>query len=488
MQVPQLEKYLLEAEGKEQNQMAKDNFYRELGFDGNQKRLGWVRTLPFDAIKKALEEIKDVLEGKEVFIFIGMGGSVNGIKPLLTFFSNGLILTLDSLDPQAVKEIISKIINPNKTLVIPISKSGSTKETQLLAQTLKEFFINQGLEDGVWQKQFLWLADSSAMEKLDSLGWKGVRKANIQCDKESDIGGRFTSPTTFVFLLPLFLLLKKDMHRLESLYKAFLAHKGLLREQAVSYVEKYAQANAAYFSPVIEKMLLADFTSWLAQLFQESLGGKRSDFYSVKTLVVVQEPNPPFLPIKLELNEGSPIVRLMCEMYFFQIFVALYAGVKAINFVNQPCVEEYKKQMRQLEGEKVEGVEVVDRKGLMDRIEAKLKPTDKFIDLVCYFHPKGDILEELRQCVSKNFPGKEIFISIGSDWNHHSYQAAFTDPDSLYILLLADSYLEGIEGVSREQLIKNINALRLISKATYVTMKDKSLFLALMFTEVNKEV
>ncbi|MDD5195719.1 MAG: hypothetical protein PHQ96_08630, partial [Candidatus Omnitrophica bacterium] len=209
-----LEQYLLEAVGKTQNELPPDNPYRESGFDGDKKRLGWLKVTPFSKIKEALTRLQEILEGKDCFIFTGIGGSANGIKALLSLFKGAPLYILDSLDPAALKALTLKIKNIDRTLVIPISKSGSTSETQLLSCALKELFGNG------WKNHFLWLVDPPAFEKLDTLGWSGAKKIPIQFDEDTDIGGRFSCPHTLIFFLPLFLLLKKDFAQLQRIYSA----------------------------------------------------------------------------------------------------------------------------------------------------------------------------------------------------------------------------------------------------------------------------
>ncbi|MBU0897018.1 MAG: hypothetical protein KKB76_05300 [Candidatus Omnitrophica bacterium] len=48
----ELERYLFEAEGKDKSELSLENPYREIGFDGEKKRLGWVRNIPFLKIKQ----------------------------------------------------------------------------------------------------------------------------------------------------------------------------------------------------------------------------------------------------------------------------------------------------------------------------------------------------------------------------------------------------------------------------------------------------
>jgi len=81
-----LEKYLIDAAEAGKDQLSDDNPYRDIGFDGEKPRLGWVRSVSFAQIRPALESLGPVLTGKKSFIFVGMGGSINGIKPLLALF------------------------------------------------------------------------------------------------------------------------------------------------------------------------------------------------------------------------------------------------------------------------------------------------------------------------------------------------------------------------------------------------------------------
>ncbi|UCD15259.1 MAG: hypothetical protein JSV34_05955, partial [Candidatus Omnitrophota bacterium] len=332
----QLGKFLIEAQGKSKSQVAADNPYRKIGFDGTSKRLGWMRIVPFSKIEEWFKQAGDILLNKENFIFVGMGGSVNGIKSLLALNEKHCCYTLDSLDPAALAQIIEKIRNNplsvgklKKTLVIPISKSVTTKETQQLSHTLRQLLLSEEGQDTHWQKNFLWLTDPASFDKLDSLGWADVMKLPIQFDAEADIGGRFSCPHTAIFYLPLFLILSKDSKRLQEVYLTFNSFLEQVREQAWQLSVKYKNRQCAYFSPLVEERLGEAFSCWAVQLFQESLGSKREDL-AVKTAVSFQESNDMFLPLKLDLEITNSAVYLMCQMYFLQVFVAFFSAHKSV--------------------------------------------------------------------------------------------------------------------------------------------------------------
>lgn len=468
-----LENYLIEAAQVNKSQISVENPYCDIGFDRGSGRLGWVREISFSQIQNALMNIMPLFEGKKNFVFIGMGGSINGIKPLLTLLGGRFFYTLDSLDPQAISEVADKIKDLKETLIIAISKSGTTKETQLLALTLKELF-SAGLGRNLWINHFLWLSDSTSFEKLDALGWKGVKKAQLQFDGETDIGGRFSSPHTLIFFLPLFLLLNKDFSQLKKLHDTFASLRPEIRKSAYLACCKYKDKPNAYFSPLIGE-LDAAFSSWIVQLFQESLGSKL-DNLEVKTIPNISSGDV-FFPLKLDMKIDNPVVSLIIQMYFFQVFIAYYSAQKGVNFVTQSFVEKYKQQMRKLEdeGAKGDGIKPESLENIMRETKKLIRPGHRFIEIVLYFYPQADIKEMIKKSFGQEFPGNQLLMFIGSDWNHQSYQAAFGSKDTFFVLLTASSYRSQVGGISSDTLSKNVETLQVVAEATYLTLKDKSI-------------
>lgn len=467
-----LEQYLLSAVGKTKDFLSCENPYREVGFDGDKKRLGWVVALPFSKIKVSLNKIAEVLQGKKEFIFVGIGGSANGIKALLSLFRVTNIYVLDSLDTAAMKRVLRQIKDKKNILVIPISKSGTTQETQLIALTLKELFGDN------WQDHFLWLSDPEAFEKLDSLGWQGTQKIAIQCDNASDVGGRFSCPNTLIFLLPLFLLLKKDLKKLEKIYDSYLLSLGKVRTMAYNDAEKYKNKTGAYFNAIITDKSAKSMVAWLVQLFQESLGSKKEGFF-VKT-ISSKKADKMFSPVFLKSSVKSPVVKLMTNMYFFEVFVAYYAAMKEINFVDQPCVEKYKAVMRGGCNDRKTQIASGSLNSLINNVKQKLQRQQEFIEIVLYFYPRESVIRNIESQFKKSFPDKKVSLFMGSDWNHHSYQAAFADKSTFYVLVTAETYEVKCVPFSSVTLAKNIETLRLISRATFVTLKDKALLFSLV--------
>jgi len=478
-----LKSYLLEAAQSNQNDLLCDNPYKDVGFDQGKPRLGWVRPVSLSKIEESLQQIYPSIKDKSSFIFIGMGGSINGIKSLLAVIGQNNFYTLDNLDPKALTEILDKIKDISKTLVMPISKSGTTKETQFLALTLKEIFSNR-LGADKWQSSFLWLSDPTSFEKLDAFGWTGVKKVPIQFDEDTDIGGRFSAPHTLIFSLPLFLLLNNDLDKLKGIYSQFISLQPEIITKAYEHSQKYAQKANAYFSPQINASWVESFSPWIIQLFQESLGSKEKDL-EVRTLLNSKDVSG-FLSLDLEMDISNEVVLLMSQMCFFQIFLAFYSAQRKINFVAQDFVEKYKAQMRKLESDperKEESIESVKLEQLIDNVRQRIIPSQRFIEVVLYFYPTVSLKETIKAAFGQAFNQKITLIFIGSDWNHQAYQAAFNSKDTFYVLLTASCYEMSLLDVSSESLSRNVSALRLVAAATYLTIKDKALLFAYSLSE-----
>jgi len=464
-----LEKYLLEAVGKSKEELSKSNPYRELGFDKEKNRLGWLKVYKFEDIKKNLENIFDFLFKYKYFVFVGMGGSINGVALLISLFKNNNLYTINSLDPLALKEVISKI-DIKDTLVIPISKSGSTLETQLISLALKDLFKES------YKEHFLWLSDPTAFSNLDSLGWQDVKKIPIQFDCLTDIGGRFSCPNTLIFFLTLFLLLKGDFNKLEKIYNKYISLQDKIRKMAYNLSKKYSSKKNAYFYIKKDKNTNERFLIWLIQLFQESLGSKKKNL-SLKTLYYYKEK---FLSLRFNINRIDKVVLTMARMYFFEVFIAFYSAMRKINFVTQDYVEEYKKKMREIKEKNDIDIPKENLLNIICKTKDNIKLKHKFIEIVLYCHPDKKILNKISNIFNKEFKDRTILIFTGSDWNHHSYQAAFLDKETFYIFLLPSSYISNIDGVCYESIKRNIDTLKIIAKASHISLKDKSLLFSFL--------
>ena len=180
-----------------------------------------------------------------------------------------------------------------------------------------------------------------------------------------------------------------------------------------------------------------------------------------------------FWPLSLDIDIDDYFVYIMANMYFFQCFVSFYAYFQNIVFVNQPYVEVYKKAMRSQEGI-IQNTPAVFWRDMPEILKQNPSfDSKKFIEVVLYFYPKEGFIEELTRTLSHQFPHKKSLVFIGSDWNHHSYQAAFKSEDTLYVIACLEEY-ENCPYIDKNIIQENVNTLKVISSATFSTLKDKA--------------
>ncbi len=136
--------------------------------------------------------------GFKKVLLLGMGGS--SLAPLVLSASIGhkkgfpRLIVLDSTDPEAVKQV-SRSIDPEKTLFIVASKSGSTIEPTSLFSFFYE--IVKGIKRDSAGENFVAITDPGS--SLASIaGQRGFRRVFVN---PSDIGGRF-SALSFFGLVP----------------------------------------------------------------------------------------------------------------------------------------------------------------------------------------------------------------------------------------------------------------------------------------------
>ena len=455
--------YLLSAAGKSKQEVLDDNPFREIAFDGDKPRLGWVDIPAFEEVKQAVEKFEEYAAGKKKFVFVGMGGSINGVKAVIESASQENIYTLDSLDPQALQNLISSLGNLENTLIIGLSKSATTKETRLILESLSDLFANE------WNRHFLFLTDPSSQQKLVSTEWKNVPMLNLQADKKDDIGGRFSSPNTLVFILPLYITLGRKIDKLRDFWFKYVQLNETIIKEAYSLAFKGREKTL--FCLGLKKNTKGLLT-WAVQLFQESLGSKK-DGFSPKTFSIEDALSPDkCLNLNFSPKIEDKLLYLAAYMRFLQFVVAFYAYLHRVNFVTQPYVEIYKKKLKELENQDV-SINKVSLNELIGAVKSKIKPEQKFIEAVLYcYQPEWE--REIEKVLKNSFPGKTVLIFRGSDWNHHSYQAAFLDKNTFYLILTRQDYIEAAAGVKKEKISQNIAVLKAIAYATYKTLEDKA--------------
>jgi glucose-6-phosphate isomerase/2-phospho-L-lactate transferase/gluconeogenesis factor (CofD/UPF0052 family)/hydroxymethylpyrimidine pyrophosphatase-like HAD family hydrolase len=401
--MPAIGTQLREIYGKDKQaaaQLARNKF-AQIGFDGEHNRLGW--TLPHlseiladpQKIEGVISDADQIRRDYKYVIFSGMGGSGLSVQAVKTTFGEprGVkIFSLRTTDPAVIKEIVDEIAVGEKgnlaqalrkTKIVVVSKSGTTQETRSHQQYFEALYKAQQVDS---KGHFMLVTDpGSPMEKEASE--KGYDLRHIQLNGKTDIGGRFTAPTTTVFLLPLALVVpdqvKMILERAKAMNDKEVAEDIFARLGVFLYHtgERLGMDKVTFLVPPE----LRDLPVWSEQLFEESLGkeGKgitlvygenlapeqlkstgKSDRVFVRFNLSGRETqkdladylrghNYPLFDIQLDgVNDLGGV------MLGLQRAVATIAYLWDINFVNQPGVEGYKRQTREVLAKLEDGAKV----------------------------------------------------------------------------------------------------------------------------------
>ena len=176
---------------------------------------------------------------------------------------------LENVDPAPITALMERL-DPAKTQVLSVSKSGNTAET--LAQTLlfMDWFRSQ-LSEAAFARHFTVLTEA----KASALSRLAERFGVTQLAHDPQIGGRF-SVLSIVGLLPA-LALGIDAEAIRAGANAVLApalagdrSHAALKGAAWALHHQLAGRNLAVLLPYADQ--LADFGLWYRQLWAESLG------------------------------------------------------------------------------------------------------------------------------------------------------------------------------------------------------------------------
>lgn len=358
----------------------RDHYMAKIGFDGKENRLGWTSAnlewvlQNSQKVERVLRDAESIRTKYKYVIFCGMGGSGLSVQVVKTTFGEQetKIYSLRTTDPRAIKDILDEIAAAEgslktglaKTLVIPISKSGKTEETVKHKAYFSSLFTQFGMDD----KTHMWVVT----DKGSPMNTGSYEQREIQLNSKGDIGGRFTSPSTNIFLLPLAIVAPgkiKDILRIaQEMNTKKLKQDDFLRLGAYLYymAAKQGKDKLTLFMPDE----LKDIPLWAEQLFEESLGkGGRgiSLFYGEKLapdeLRPIGQNDRVFFRINIGNNktnqelwdylvsQGYPVIEIDVEginsiggiMLGLERTVAAIAYLWDICFVDQPAVEGYKK-------------------------------------------------------------------------------------------------------------------------------------------------
>ncbi len=222
-----------------------------------------------------IEQAKAVSErlpdGIDTLLVLGIGGSALGAKMVRDCFSaylNKNLIILDNVDPYTIHDVAKKI-NPEKTVINVISKSGSTVEPISQFKFFYNLFeLELGREEALKRVVVTTDIAKGSLRKLaDQLGL-------LSLEVPENVGGRF-SVLTPVGIFPLEYCGIDTKKLLEGALKQKQEGKGLAVTGAVLDYLFYNKGKNIKVLFIYSDRLFR-FGEWYLQLFGESLG-KRFD-------------------------------------------------------------------------------------------------------------------------------------------------------------------------------------------------------------------
>lgn len=445
-------------------------------------RLGWIdsplRMQPLlDTYHSEAEKLKAA--GINLLVLLGMGGSSLAPEALSKIIGPQpgfpALLMLDSTSPSAVQRVAQLTAkNPQKTLFIVSSKSGTTTET---LSFLNYFYHQQkeisGTEAG---RYFMAITDpGTPLENLaKQLGFSQIIRGF------PEVGGRFSALSPFG-LFPAALMgfdLKKFLEPAVESYQLLKAgsdlHPGLTLGATLGCL---AQAGQDKLTLIIPSAFMS-LGRWLEQLIAESTGKEgrgilpvieslplSEDSYSPDRLFVFyeleSEPNA-FWRQKLESfkKHGWPLIHLSGQkeelaghFYLWELATAAAGYFLKINPFDQPDVELTKEKTKKILQSKEsrfstatlpkigEGNFLTELKTFLER----RGPKTGYLALLCFLTPDDNLevaLNNLARQLSEKYHLPCIW-NYGPAYLHSTGQLYKGDSgQGMFISLMADDPVE----------------------------------------------
>ncbi|KAI3317793.1 3-dehydroquinate synthase-domain-containing protein [Xylariaceae sp. AK1471] len=496
-------RHLQEAARRPKNLISRGNPFRELGFDGESSMLGWVIPPSWQQIVGVLNRALQMkpLALKQNFIFCGTGAwafSVDALRDLMSATHDNInkqnitIHTLSSLDPQALFDLFLCVGgNLNTTVCIGVSQSGTTLETVMLMNAMRERFDSAGLD---YRDHFIWLTDMNQSSHDDGRGetmirasedhdWKDVSMVPLTVGNHADINALFGTPHSTLAFLTMAILCLGDLEAVRHLYQQYTELIDEVSRHIVSkadhvaskYIEDFCVHPDDIHTPAMAKLII--------QLISQSLGSKQAGFNPQVQIIPDGHSTGSFEILNLPIPVETPApVRAMLAMYALSVFVAVVGYHRNISFVTHPKVDLYKRRAKdlvaapQMKHSVSSPPELISNQIIMYLDQ---HPQTRFVEIVCYWMSTPhhqDMRDWLISCLGSRTLNVHVNVAHGSDWNHSMYQRAVEAKDSLYVILELQGYRTEVEGISEQRICTNVSMLRAITRATYETLVEQALY------------
>jgi transaldolase/glucose-6-phosphate isomerase len=368
--------------------------------------LGWL-----DEPKRMLEQLDDVLSfandvvsagAIDDFVVLGMGGSSLAPEVLRLIFAADHFHVLDTTHPKAIRALESKI-DPERTLFLSASKSGTTLETR----SHTAYFLERG-------GQFAAITDpGSDLERFaHDNGFLRVFHG------EPTIGGRYSALSPFGIVPAV--LMGVDVTR--------LLERAIEMQEACQYGEGNpgldlglrlgAAASVGLTSHVYS------FGLWMEQLIAESTGklGKG----------ILPAPDDPHAELHEDIALPSPY-ELGQEFFRWEFAVAVAGSLLGINPFDQPDVQAAKDKTNEV---LAQGDVELDPEGSLDELLAQARDGD-YVCIQAFVDPAR--VDDLQPLVDRaRETGHVVTHGFGPRYLHSTGQFHKGGPNTGLFLQVVD--------------------------------------------------
>lgn len=363
----------------------------------NYNMTGWMQEIDKETVDKIKQTAQRIKDNFDCLVVVGIGGSFLGSyafhKMFQKYFNDTsfeIIYAGTTLSDEYLDELVKYLENKNFCLNV-ISKSGTTMETTIAYQVLKDL-LKRKYEEDEYKKHIILTTDK---EKGDLR--KEVNENHyLSFEIPEDIGGRYSFITP-AHLLPL--ALNYDIDKIIDGYYDGKQYIDKALEYAITRYLLFKKGKQVENYCVYEEKLNF-FMEWLKQLFGETEGKDGVGIYPTSTVHTrdlhslgqfIQDGNKIIFETFLKVENSSnyisykgknlhelnnivldsvirahysgevPCIEIAIDylteekvaslIYFFQLSAAFSAILFGVNPFNQPGVEVYKKEVHSAIGE-----------------------------------------------------------------------------------------------------------------------------------------